>query len=124
MMMTMNAGGNAALFVRYSFGYYRGTNSYNISYADDPIGSDEIIEKAFNDQTKVINVDFAACDKIMKDVIPYILGQAFLVPTPAPYVYRVWQPWVKDYNGESSSKLWLQYVWLDRDLREKTTGNR
>ena len=34
MMMTRNAGGNNALFVRYSFGYFRGTNSYNISYVE------------------------------------------------------------------------------------------
>jgi peptide/nickel transport system substrate-binding protein len=124
MMMTRNAGGNAALFVRYSFGYYRGTNSYNISYVNDPTGSDPVIEKAFEDQTKVINVDFAACDNIMKGVIPYILSQAFLVPTPADYVYRVWQPWVKDYYGESATKLWLQYLWLDQDLKEQMTGRR
>jgi peptide/nickel transport system substrate-binding protein len=124
MMMTMNAGGNAALFVRYSFGYYRGTNSYNISYADDPTGSDPIIEKAFEDQAKVINVDFAACDKIMKDLIPYILGQAFLVPTPAAYVHRVWQPWLKDFYGEGPGKLWMQYVWLDRTMKEQMTGSR
>jgi len=124
MMMTVNAGGNNALFVRTSFGYFRGTNSYNISYVDDPIGSDPVIEKAFEDESKYINIDFAAVDKVHKDANVYILSQAFLVPTPAPYVYRVWQPWVKDYNGESASKLWLQYVWLDRDLKEKMTGNR
>ncbi len=124
MMMTRNAGGNAALYVRYSFGYFRGTNSYNISYADDPVGSDTTIEKAFQDQTQVINVDFAACDKIMKGVIPYILSQAFLVPTPADYVHRVWQPWIKDYYGESASKLWFQYVWIDRNLKEQMTGSR
>ncbi len=124
MMMTMNAGGNGALFVRYSFGYFRGTNSYNISYADDPPGSDPVIEKAFQDQTKVINVDFAACDAIVKAVNPYILSQAFLVPMPAPYVHRVWQPWLKDFYGEGPAKLWLQYVWLDRNLKEQMTGIR
>ena len=61
MMMTRNAGGNDALFVRYSFGYFRGTNSYNISYVNDPPGSDPVIEKAFEDLAKAINVDFAAC---------------------------------------------------------------
>jgi peptide/nickel transport system substrate-binding protein len=124
MMMTRNAGGNAALFVRYSFGYFRGTNSYNISYVNDPPGSDPRIEKAFEDQTKVINVDFAECDRLMKDVIPYILSQAFLVPTPADYVHRVWQPWIKDYYGESSAKLWLPFVWVDQDLKEQMTGRR
>jgi len=124
MMMTRNAGGNAALYVRYSFGYFRGPNSYNISYVDDPPGSDATIEKAFQDQSKVINVDFAACDAIMKGVIPYILSQAFLVPTPADYVHRVWQPWIKDYYGESATKYWLQYIWIDQDLKASLTGSR
>ena len=123
-MMTMNAGGNAALFVRYSFGYFRGTNSYNISYADDPVGSDPVIEKAYQDLNKAINVDFPGCDKIIKDINPYILGQAFLVPAPAPYVHRVWQPWLKDFYGEGPAKLWLQYVWLDRTMKEQMTGTR
>ena len=124
MMMTRNAGGNNALFVRTSFGYFRGTNSYNISYVNDPIGSDAVIEKAFDDENKNINIDFAAVDKIHKDANVYILGQAFLVPTPADYVNRVWQPWIKDYFGEGPSKLWLQYIWVDRNLKEQVTGNR
>ena len=45
-----------------------------------------MIEKAFEDEAKAINVDFAAVDKIHKDANVYILGQAFLVPTPADYV--------------------------------------
>jgi peptide/nickel transport system substrate-binding protein len=119
MMMTVNAGGNNALFVRTSFGYFRGTNSYNISYVNDPPGSDPVIEKAFEEELKNINVDFAAIDKIHKDANVYILGQAFLVPTPAPYVHRVWQPWIKDYYGEGPAKLWLQYVWVDQILKGK-----
>lgn len=124
MMMTRNAGGNNALYVRTSFGYFRGTNSYNISYVNDPPGADPVIEKAFSEENKYINVDFAQVDKIHKDANVYILGQAFLVPTPADYVNRVWQPWIKDYFGEGPSKLWIQYIWIDRDLKEKMTGSR
>jgi peptide/nickel transport system substrate-binding protein len=124
MLMTRNAGGNNALFVRTSFGYFRGTNSYNISYVNDPPGSDPVIEKAFEDELKAINVDFPLIDKIHKDANVYILGQAFLIPTPADLVNRVWQPWIKDYYGEGPGKLWMQYIWVDRDLKEKMTGNR
>ncbi len=119
MMGTVNAGGNNALFVRYSFGYFRGTNSYNISYVNDPIGSDPIIEKAFNDECNVINVDFAAADKLHKDANVYILSQAFLIPTPAPTVYRMWQPWLKDYYGEGSNRLWIPYIWLDPKVKDQ-----
>jgi len=124
MMMTRNAGGDNALFVRYSFGYFRGTNSYNISYVNDPPGSDPKIEQWFQDEGKYINVDFAAADKVHKDANVYILGQAFLVPTPADYSNRIWQPWVKDYFGEGAGKAYLQYIWVDRDLKEKMTGVR
>jgi peptide/nickel transport system substrate-binding protein len=122
MMMTRNAGGNNALFVRTSFGYFRGTNSYNISYVNDPPGSDPVIEKAFEEENKYINLDFAAVDKIHKDANVYILSQAFLVPTPADYVNRVWQPWIKDYFGEGPSKLWIQYLWVDQTLKNQVTG--
>jgi len=91
---------------------------------DDPIGSDPIIEKAFADESKVINVDFAKVDQIHKDTNVYILGQAFLIPTPAPVVYRMWQPWLKDYYGEGAAKHFIQYVWIDQDLKEKMTGSR
>ena len=117
MMMTRNAGGNNALFVRTSFGYFRGTNSYNISFVNDPPGSDPVIEKAFDDENKYINVDFDMVDKIHKDANVYILSQAFLIPTPADYVNRVWQPWIKNYNGEGASKYWIQYVWIDQELK-------
>ncbi len=122
MMMTRNAGGDNALFVRYSFGYFRGSNSYNISSVDDPVGSDPVIEKAYQDENKYINVDFAAADKVHKDANVYILGQAFLVPTPADYSNRIWQPWIKDYFGEGAGKAYLPYIWVDQALKAQMTG--
>jgi ABC-type transport system substrate-binding protein len=113
LLMTMNCGGDNALFVRYSFGYFRAQNSYNISYVDDPEGSDPTIEAAFQEETKYINVDFAKLDKIHKDTNPYILSQAFLIPTPAPYTFRMWKPWLRDYVGEGSGKDFIAYVWID-----------
>jgi peptide/nickel transport system substrate-binding protein len=121
LMLTQNCGGDNALFVRYSFGYFRGQNSYNISYVNDPIGSDPTIETAFQEECKYINADFAKCDKIHKDANAYILSQAFLIPTPAPYQYRMWQPWLKDFYGEGASKHWIQYVWLDQSMKSTMT---
>jgi peptide/nickel transport system substrate-binding protein len=121
LMLTMNCGGDNALFVRYSFGYFRGPNSYNISYVNDPPGSDPIIETAFEEECKYINVDFPKCDQIHKDANVYILGQAFLIPTPAPYQYRMWQPWLRDYYGEGAGKHWIQYAWLDQNMKSSLT---
>ncbi len=122
LMMTQNCGGDNALFVRYSFGYFRGPNSYNISYVNDPPGTDPVIEAAFQEECKYINVDFAKCDQIHKEANVYILGQAFLIPTPAPVVYRMWQPWLRDYYGEGAGKHFIQYVWIDQTLKAKVTG--
>jgi len=124
LMLTNLCGGNADMFVRYSFGYFRSTNAYNISHVDDPVGSDQMIEAAFLAQEKVINIDFAACDKLMKDLIPYELEQTFLIPMPAPFGYRLWQPWIKNYYGEGSDKYYAQYMWIDRDMKESMTGRR
>ncbi len=122
LLLTSLCGGNAALFVRYSFGYFRGPNSFNISRVNDPIGTDPVVEAAFKAQEKVINADFAACDKLMKDLIPYLLQNAFLIPMPAPNVYRMWQPWLKNYYGEGATKYWIQYCWIDQALKSKITG--
>jgi len=116
-LLATNCGGDNALFVRYSFGYFRGPNSYNISYVNDPVGSDAVIEAAFQEESKYINVDFAKLDQIHKDTNVYILGQAFLIPTPAPYQYRMWQPWLKNYYGESAAKDFIQYIWLDQTMK-------
>lgn len=116
------AGGNGSLFARYSFGYYRGPNAFNTSHVNNPIGTDARIEEAFRAQEKVINVDFPACDKLMKDLIPYILDQAFLVPTVAPYAYKMWQPWMKNYYGEGAAKYWISFAWIDQNLKSKMSG--
>lgn len=121
LLLTQNCGGDNALFVRYSFGYFRGPNSYNISYVNDPPGTDTIIETAFEEECKYINVDFAKCDQLHKDANVYILGQAFLIPTPAAYQYRMWQPWLKDFYGEGASKHWVQYVWIDKNMKSSLT---
>jgi len=122
LILTQNCGGDNALFVRYSFGYFRGPNSYNVSYVNDPPGTDATIEAAFQEETKYINVDFAKLDQIHKDTNVYILSQAFLIPTPAAYQYRMWQPWMKNYYGESAAKDFIQYIWLDQTM--KTSLNK
>jgi peptide/nickel transport system substrate-binding protein len=124
MTHSIYAGGNADLFVRYSLGYYRGPNVFNISHVNDPPGTDEVIENAYNIQAENVMINYPAADKALRDVVPYILENAFVLQMPAPWAYRVWQPWIKNYYGEANSKFWLQYAWLDQDLKEELTGSR
>lgn len=118
MLLSSFPGGTAALFVRYSLGYFRGPNIFNMSFVNDPPGADPIVEAAFELQVANVNVDYPAADKAYKDLIPYLLEQAFLIPMPAPHGFRVWQPWMKNYYGEAATKFWLQYAWIDEDLKK------
>jgi peptide/nickel transport system substrate-binding protein len=56
----------------------------------------------------------------------FILSKAIALALPYPYKYRVWQPWVKNYHGESMSEgnNPQQFIWIDRDLKEEMTGRR
>ncbi len=118
LMLSGFPGGTAALFVRYSLGYFRGPNIFNMSFVNDPPGTDPIVEAAFELQAANVNINYPAADKAYKDLIPYLLEQAFLIPMPAPHGFRVWQPWVKNYYGEGATKFWLQYLWIDEDLKK------
>ena len=118
-------GGTGALFVRYSMGYFRGPNIFNNSHVNDPPGTDPIIEAAYQEQCKYVMVDYPAADRVTKEAYVYTLGEAFLIPMPAPWGWRVWQPWMKNYYGEGGGyKFWLKYAWVDQDLKESMTGRR
>jgi hypothetical protein len=110
-------GGNGAFFVRYSMGYFRGPNAFNTAHVDNPIGSEPVIEQAFEDQAKYVMVDYPKADEVTKAAYKYCVEQAFLVTMPAPWGYRVWQPWLKNYYGADSLKFWLQWAWIDEDLK-------
>jgi ABC-type transport system substrate-binding protein len=110
-------GGNGALFVRYSMGYFRGPNVFNTAHVNNPAGSEPVIEQAFQDQAKYVMVDYAKADEVTKAAYKYCIEQAFLIPMPAPHGYRVWQPWLKNFYGTGGDKFWLQWAWIDEDLK-------
>jgi len=68
--------------------------------------------------------------KVIKQIIPYELDQAYILVLPSANYYNIWQPWVKNYNGEWSSGFlgaWHDYprwIWIDQDLKQEMTGKR
>jgi len=67
--------------------------------------------------------------RLMREVIPHILDQAYIIQMPAPYIYSFWQPWVKGYHGETmvgymNNYDFPKFIWIDRDLKEQMTGQR
>jgi len=111
-------GGTGQLFTRYGNSYFRGPNNFNLSYVNDPEGTDATITKLIEDVQKAVMVDYPKAEELTKALNQYTLDQAFLIPTPAPYVYILWQPWIKNYYGEGASHHWLQYMWIDQDLKK------
>ncbi len=111
-------GGNGAFFVRYSMGYFRGPNAWNTAHVNNPEGSEPVIEQAFQEQAKYVMVDYAKADEITKAAYKYCVEQAFLITMPAPWGYRVWQPWLKNYYGVGDLKFWLRWAWIDQDLKK------
>ncbi len=111
-------GGDGSFFVRYSMGYFRGPNTFNVSHVNDPPGTDPIIEEAFNKQCQHVMVNYSEADRVTKEVYQYCIAQVFNVPFPAPWSYRIWQPWLKNYYGEGDPKFWLRWAWVDQDLKK------
>jgi peptide/nickel transport system substrate-binding protein len=117
MMLSASPGGDGSLFVRYSMGYFRGSNAFNMSFVNDPTGSDPVIEHAYDVQCANVMVNYAEADAITKETWKYVLEQAFLIPLPAPWSYRIWQPWVRNYYGSGDIKFGLKWLWIDEEMK-------
>jgi len=90
----------------------------NMSYIDDPI-----CKEAKDKMMGVSIMDPAAADAMNKELMKYVLDQAWEIPSPAPPGYHFWWPWIKNYHGESSLGFdngysYAKYIWLDQDLKK------
>jgi len=67
--------------------------------------------------------------QLMKDIVPYILEQAFRLDFPVANIDTFWWPWIKGFQGEYSvgymnAEDFTWYVWLDQNLKEEMSGER
>jgi peptide/nickel transport system substrate-binding protein len=104
--------------------YFNGPSTYNVSYVNEAR-----YEAAYQDIMLNYNlVNQAKVDQIFHDLMPDVLGNAWVIPIPNPYTYVFWTPWLKGYKGEFYPNYNLitfpTYVWIDQDLKEKITGTR
>ena len=124
-----NYGANELIYVGVSgVGTYqkminmRGSSTYNPSYINDPE-----IEKAYQEMQKYVGIDEAKCMEINRGLMPYLLEQCYVIPLPSAYLYTMWWPWVKNYNGEycvGYYNYWLtqKYTWRDQPLKKQMLG--
>jgi peptide/nickel transport system substrate-binding protein len=100
---------------------YTGTGMYNGSYIDDPVlnNAREEMLGAYPDEAKA--------DQIHRELMSYLLEQAYVITLPAGPAYRFWWPWVKNYSGEASLGYYnlynfSKYVWIDQTLKDSMVG--
>jgi peptide/nickel transport system substrate-binding protein len=93
----------------------------NSSYLDDPIvnaAAAEIGEMAIMDEKGAM----AKTKELMK----YVLDQAWVIQNPDFPRYVFYWPWIKNYSGERSIGYfwvhsWPQYTWVDKAMKEEMT---
>ncbi|MFC2014487.1 ABC transporter substrate-binding protein [Chloroflexota bacterium] len=103
----------------YYFSSTRGPSTNNLSAINDPIGSDSIVENAFQAINDSMMVNMPEVYRQMEELRKYLMLQAHAIPRPTPYYYNVWQPWLKNYYGFSGAGTYAQYHWIDQDLKEE-----
>ena len=62
--------------------------------------------------------DFKGSMKITKNLMKYLLDQAYCIPTPRYPQASMWWPWLKNYSGETTvgyfaGDSWVRYIWID-----------
>jgi len=96
---------------------FRSDNTFNRSWVNDErvnAAYDEIIQhNLVGDQSKV--------DQIHRELMPYVLEQAWYIPVPGPYLTNFWQPWLKNYHGEVQigyQPYYIRFSWIDQNIKQ------
>ncbi len=113
----MGAAGVSTLYTTIlSLAGYRG-----VSLTD--VVKDQRAIDTYEQMQKYVFVDMPKVDELFRNLVPYLMEQAYVIPRPVPYSATIWQPWLKNYHGEKTSgiltlDLWPQQVWLDQALKK------
>jgi peptide/nickel transport system substrate-binding protein len=97
--------------------------------ADGPVGgnaaqiNDPIMQQASVKMSEAFITDDKAAMKQFKELMKYVLDQAFVVSAPQYPQNIFWWPWVKNYSGEIQigyfdTNYWASYIWIDQDLKK------
>ena len=107
----------------YSCTAYSGETQTNSSY----VPTDPVVEKAKAQMQALAVTDPGQADKIHKELMKYVLDQAWAIPYPAAATYVIWWPWLKNYYGVTSvgyinEPNWAQFAWVDQTLKKNLVG--
>ncbi|MBN2074248.1 MAG: ABC transporter substrate-binding protein [Dehalococcoidales bacterium] len=115
-MIYTSPGPVANLYLAYW--YVSGPYGANASYVDDPV-----CVEAKDKMMRLSMIDVSQADAINKELMAYVLDQAWAIPAPATPLNNFWWPWVKNYHGEASLGYnndlnYTKYIWMDTALKE------
>ncbi len=84
--------------------------------------TDQRINDAYEGISQAMGKDDDAVTRIMREIAPFILENAWAVWLPSPYSYSLWWPWVQNYHGEwdigfSCQMRGFTYTWVDTDMK-------
>lgn len=84
--------------------------------------ADPIINKALDEvRLAMVNKGESEAMRLYKELMKYVLDQAYAIPRPKIPTYNFWWPWVKNYGGETSVgyyESFVQWVWIDQNLKK------
>ncbi len=94
-------------------------NRANKGEVDDPR-----VNEAYINCVATAVTDRAENVRLSKDILQYVMDQAYTIEPPLPYSYIGWWPWIKGYNGEvilggrPNQNNFPKYIWIDQELKE------
>jgi peptide/nickel transport system substrate-binding protein len=107
---------------------FRGANSYNPSRINEDYSVTQI-EDAYAATLQYLGTDEPAMMKIHRELMPWLLEQAYCLPNAISDYYMLWWPWLKNYYGTYACGYYnyggtVKYSWIDRDLKFQMIGKR
>jgi peptide/nickel transport system substrate-binding protein len=106
-----------------SRGFPYDMNEVMISNSDDAAFFESKTTNDAYDQIQLyLGRDDAKWQKILHDVYPYIIAQTPGIWLPSPSAYKLYQPWLKGWHGESNVGFdnpygFIRYPWIDSSLK-------
>ena len=103
---------------------YRGEGRTNGSYIND-----SYVEEMYPKIQEAYILNPTEADSLHKELMKYVLDQAWVIPTPLPPLYHIWWPWVQNFRGELSPGYdntfkFSYFTWIDQSLKEQMTGRK
>jgi len=113
--LALGGGADATMFLTAP--HLQGEGEANPSVINDPV-----INKALEEvRIAMVTKGEAEAMRLYKEMMKYVLDQAYGIPRPQVPTYNFWWPWLKNYSGETSVgyyESFAQWVWIDQALKK------